>query len=93
MSTTTKEPTLTHVKGCRRDPGRLEVTDYPDQGLRTLHCVDCAAHSAIVIDTGEELPEPTAVGAWSGVRQTPVSMERAPVDGPPRRQRGSRGVL
>lgn len=80
---TTKTDTLTHAEHCTGE--RVEITDYPDHGITTTHCVDCGAHEA-QDRSGKTLTTPAVTGGLVGRGRgdMDVSMEPAPKGGGPR---------
>lgn len=58
-----KTDSLPHAEWCKAE--RVEATDYPDRGIITHHCLDCAAHEA-KDRQGKTLRTPGRVGALVG---------------------------
>ena len=74
MTSTTDN--LHHAEWCKAK--RIETTEYPDRGITTHHCLDCAAHEARD-DQGKALPTPAVTGgiATLGRGDWDVTMEKA----------------
>lgn len=72
---TTKTDALTHREAC---PARVEMTDYPEHGITTTHCVDCGAHGA-KDRKGKTLATPAVTGGIVnlGKGDMDITMERA----------------
>lgn len=70
MSTTLH---LSHLEPCSKSRN-LDVTHH-DDGLLTLHCVECSAHQAY--RDGVALPSPAVVGPLAGFEEfrSTVTME------------------
>ena len=50
---------LAHRDDCNAE--RVDITPHEEEGITTLHCLDCGSHAAFNAD-GTQRPEPTAVG-------------------------------
>lgn len=61
--TKTTAPKLTHAANCPTEAPRVDVTNHPDAGLSTHHCVDCGAHATFRTADGTIVPTPRVTGA------------------------------
>ncbi|MFC7942612.1 hypothetical protein ACFUPZ_05050 [Microbacterium oxydans] len=73
---------LAHRDGC--DAERVDITPHEEEGITTLHCLDCGSHAAFDQD-GAQRPEPTAVGPLAGIAQASAwATEMTPAGARPR---------
>ncbi|WP_223626747.1 hypothetical protein [Microbacterium sp. EST19A] len=62
----TEQLRLAHRDDCPAD--RVDITPHDEEGITTLHCLDCASHAAFN-ENGTMRPEPIAVGPLADVKQ------------------------
>lgn len=62
------ETPLRHAAWCSKARD-LDVTEHPDAGITTTHCVECGAHQAHASATGEVLPAPINPGPFHNARR------------------------